>query len=490
MWLCYYHVYYSGIYANPNMRPLPWMGETWAALWLNGHYSVDMFLAISGFCITRSILQECARSKKRLNMWRFFCRRALRIWPGLVVVIVVHQLLHIYVVGNPEGDHKCNMTSMVRTLLFVNNFWPWKGMCVEISWSLSVEVQCYVVLALLFWLLCYRPRLQVCACSIFVLTTLIYRMLESANREFRLPPLPSNGFVGDGDGFLDAEGWMDLLYGSSLGRSGVIFIGALCAIAYGKIEHTERLTLKSQCFAYSIMMVSGTLALVQVFTNWYQRLDAPCKVGKDPALYHHSCPQITSIGVGVFVSGIHRLLFAACLSTWLLMWLLLRRVSTAKPEHNYINEVHPADEACVSDTKMKKKDNDCSDDGTDGSKQRFVCLLQMFWKVFTWLLEHPVWYFFAQVSYGIYLFNVYFAVGIHLLVMPKMIPTPGNMMLASCLNVVLSAILGVILHISVEKPFMELRKSRASKPTPTISFGSPDHVTSKAAEAQQTQGLP
>src|SRR5947209_19372014 len=65
------------------------------------YIAVNMFFVLSGFLITALLLEERGRHG-RISFRSFYERRALRLLPALVFILVVH-LVYTVVVGNPLG---------------------------------------------------------------------------------------------------------------------------------------------------------------------------------------------------------------------------------------------------------------------------------------------------------------------------------------------------------------------------------------------------
>src|SRR5437899_8958709 len=63
--------------------PLPGRVHRW------GWIGVDLFFVLSGYLIGGQLLAELARSK-RLNLARFYARRALRIMPAYSVILTIY----------------------------------------------------------------------------------------------------------------------------------------------------------------------------------------------------------------------------------------------------------------------------------------------------------------------------------------------------------------------------------------------------------------
>jgi peptidoglycan/LPS O-acetylase OafA/YrhL len=143
--------------------------------WLPGGFlGVDVFLVISGYLITSLLLAE-RRETGRIDLWRFWIRRARRLLPAVVVMIVVvlgvMAVLHRDEIGGLRG-------AALASLLYVGN---WYMIVAEQSyfaefarpsvfqhlWSLAVEEQFY-----LLW-----PPLMAAGIALFGRRRLVYGVL-------------------------------------------------------------------------------------------------------------------------------------------------------------------------------------------------------------------------------------------------------------------------------------------------------------------------
>src|ERR1700724_3986804 len=75
-------IYHAGIMGFP----MPGRVHRW------GWIGVDLFFALSGYLIGGQLLAPLARNQ-RINLGRFFARRALRIMPAYFVVLAIYFLL-------------------------------------------------------------------------------------------------------------------------------------------------------------------------------------------------------------------------------------------------------------------------------------------------------------------------------------------------------------------------------------------------------------
>lgn len=131
-----------------------------------GFLGVDIFFVISGFLITSILISELASGQ--FSFRAFYKRRARRILPALLVVIV--SSLPFAWLFMSHGEFLVTARSAIYVLLFASNFFFFKQSgyferSAESSpllhtWSLGVEEQYYIFFPVLLWLVWRRaPRL-------------------------------------------------------------------------------------------------------------------------------------------------------------------------------------------------------------------------------------------------------------------------------------------------------------------------------------------
>jgi peptidoglycan/LPS O-acetylase OafA/YrhL len=98
---------------------------------------VFLFFVLSGFLIT-GLLQREKTERGRIDLKRFYIRRALRLAPALLAfLIVIVLLLKLHLVENVRPYE------IVACLLYARNFFG-KSMTLSHIWSLSLEEQFYL----------------------------------------------------------------------------------------------------------------------------------------------------------------------------------------------------------------------------------------------------------------------------------------------------------------------------------------------------------
>ncbi|MGZ3944226.1 MAG: acyltransferase family protein [Mucilaginibacter sp.] len=115
--------------------------------WLVGRMGVDIFFVLSGFLITTLLTREKIESG-HIALKQFYIRRALRIVPVAYLFLVVMLLV------NHFFDFGINAKSFIYGFLYLKNL-PISGINDNWTthlWSVSVEVQFYLLFPLLLWI--------------------------------------------------------------------------------------------------------------------------------------------------------------------------------------------------------------------------------------------------------------------------------------------------------------------------------------------------
>lgn len=111
-------------------------------LWIvvSGDTGVQVFFTLSGFLITALLLNEL-KGKGRINFKNFFARRALRLFPPLIILFIV---IGYYMF---EGSIDESWVGLVFSIFYAYNFVHHEYHTTELShtWSLAVEEQFYLI---------------------------------------------------------------------------------------------------------------------------------------------------------------------------------------------------------------------------------------------------------------------------------------------------------------------------------------------------------
>jgi peptidoglycan/LPS O-acetylase OafA/YrhL len=132
-----------------------------------GSIAVDCFFAVSGFLVTGSMLA-------RRDVWRYFAARALRIYPALIVAVLLTALgLGAAFTILPLGEYYANAetwTFVRNNLIFFLSFdsklpgvfagTPYRYAVNESLWTLPFEAEMYLALGLIWLVLGIRKAVR------------------------------------------------------------------------------------------------------------------------------------------------------------------------------------------------------------------------------------------------------------------------------------------------------------------------------------------
>jgi peptidoglycan/LPS O-acetylase OafA/YrhL len=137
-----------------------------------GSYGVILFFVLSGFLITTILLRELDQTAG-VNLRRFYGRRARRLLPALLLVVIGHLIIQLTILGDPQ--EWWGRTWPV--LAYISNYAEISGtplFHMTHTWSLAVEEHFYFLWPLL--LLAVPRRWQLRATCGLALALVVWRL--------------------------------------------------------------------------------------------------------------------------------------------------------------------------------------------------------------------------------------------------------------------------------------------------------------------------
>lgn len=145
-----------------------------------GGLGVDVFFVISGFLITRILLKEYRR-EGRIGLLQFWGKRALRLYPALLVVCAAFTVFFLILRGTITLPL---MKLSAIALTYTSNIWmtvtgEYLGHLTH-TWSLAMEEQFYLLWPLLFLLIIRfrRPAIIVAVLTVAGLAAWVFFGVE------------------------------------------------------------------------------------------------------------------------------------------------------------------------------------------------------------------------------------------------------------------------------------------------------------------------
>jgi len=154
---------FHGITENVNLQ------MTIDTFTVTGGIGVQIFFVISGFLITFLMISE-EKVNGRVNLFFFYLRRVLRIWPLYYLVMI----LGIFILPYIDSSFVFSGNTF-SNLFFLNNIFPEGASSnVNIAWSVAIEEQFYLFWPLLFILFRNNKKLLSFCCVVLFIQTSIY----------------------------------------------------------------------------------------------------------------------------------------------------------------------------------------------------------------------------------------------------------------------------------------------------------------------------
>lgn len=172
----------------------------WPSAFPGGDTGVDLFFVLSGFLITRLLIEERERTG-RTNLGRFYTRRARRLFPALAVLVAVCAWSPgvLWVVA-----YMANVGRIGGALV---------GGPLEHTWSLAIEEQFYAVFPLVFVGLS-RLRRPAVFVGLAIVAVVLHRVA------------------------LEGDGWLRSTAGTDT-RADALLIGCLAAMTIGHLARVR-----------------------------------------------------------------------------------------------------------------------------------------------------------------------------------------------------------------------------------------------------------
>jgi peptidoglycan/LPS O-acetylase OafA/YrhL len=135
----------------PSLKAAPELAAFATAVHAIGNTGVDLFFALSGYLIYKSLLG------REQNFFKFMWRRIRRIYPAFLTVFVVYWILSLVFPNESSIPAEAPFLYLAENLLLLPGLFPIKPM-ITVAWSLSYEMFFYICLPIVITALALRRR--------------------------------------------------------------------------------------------------------------------------------------------------------------------------------------------------------------------------------------------------------------------------------------------------------------------------------------------
>ncbi|XP_061163959.1 nose resistant to fluoxetine protein 6-like [Saccostrea echinata] len=140
-------VFILGNTSNTLVYYSDFMGRVSSQVIFNALVSVDTFFVLSGLLTSYLLLKQMSKTKGRINWFLFFFHRFWRLTPVYMMVIGMYVTIYPHLIfgpNKPTPDETCKR-AWWKNLLYIDNFFGAKDLCLGWSWYLNNDMQFYVL---------------------------------------------------------------------------------------------------------------------------------------------------------------------------------------------------------------------------------------------------------------------------------------------------------------------------------------------------------
>lgn len=204
----------------------------------NGRMGVDIFFVLSGFLIGGQLLKNIIENNK-IELKKFYLKRIFRIFPAYYFCLIIFIILFY-------GIENLSIQKFISHLLYFQNYWY---NIYEITWSLAVEEQFYLILPFLLFI--FKDKMRSSNKYVLILFSVII-LIPFANRCIIYSKLTN---------IFDSKMIGLKIFGAFHTRFDQLFIGVLCAYIYYKF----RFRMNNKMFVLITQYLSACLFLVLIY---------------------------------------------------------------------------------------------------------------------------------------------------------------------------------------------------------------------------------
>jgi peptidoglycan/LPS O-acetylase OafA/YrhL len=139
---------------------IPFEGDPHTYKWLktillNGHWGVPLFFVLSGFILCLPFARHYISGTPPVSLKAYYLRRLTRLEPPYFIAMFVLCFIQLLMHTNPPS---VLLKSWLASMAYINNFVYNRGALFDqVTWTLEIEIQFYLLAPLLFSIFRWRP---------------------------------------------------------------------------------------------------------------------------------------------------------------------------------------------------------------------------------------------------------------------------------------------------------------------------------------------
>src|SRR5207237_5159619 len=122
----------------------------------HGHYGVELFFVISGFVLALPFASHYLKGKPAVELPRYYIRRAVRIIPSYLIILVVFFWGLVWFQGRSIANLGPNFLASVFYMSGL--FYAQQSVINPVAWTLEIEVQFYILVPILTLIYSVREK--------------------------------------------------------------------------------------------------------------------------------------------------------------------------------------------------------------------------------------------------------------------------------------------------------------------------------------------
>jgi peptidoglycan/LPS O-acetylase OafA/YrhL len=231
-----------------------------------GFLGVDIFFVISGYLITKILIEQSIQNK--IFLISFYEGRIRRIFPALFFLILVIYIINFFIL---DDNYLSNFENSLKSVfLFYSNFYFWLETTDYFApinslklllhtWSLSIEEQFYVIypLSFLFFIKSSRKNFLILIIIIFLLSLFFSHLAGSFQKTFPFVDFKNIQLSISRDGYL---------FFITPARVWQLLLGCIIALSEDKIKDNFKNINQNYLLFFFIILVSFLIFGDQVLT--------------------------------------------------------------------------------------------------------------------------------------------------------------------------------------------------------------------------------